>query len=328
MALADVLGHDRIKALLSRAVVSGRFPPALLLAGPDGIGKKKLGLEVARALLCQRADGDACGRCPACGRAARGNHPDLFLIEPSTAALKIEQVREAVREILGRPYEGRARVFVIDEAQALTEQAGNALLKSLEEPPPTSHVILVTAAPQALLPTIRSRCQILRLGPLPEVLLERHLRETCGLAPDEARLRASLAGGSLGAALAFESDAYRSLRDGLLALLEEVGSGKAGAWSRLEAAERLADAEDPMLALTALRSLLRDAAALRAGAAPASLLNADVAPRLEPVARGPVGERAAEVAELAGETWAALKGNANKLLSMDLMMEALAGRGA
>src|SRR5262249_29053827 len=202
-------------------------------------------------------------------------------------SIKTERVRDAVRDIAGRPFEGRARAFVIDEAHLLTEQAQNALLKSLEEPPPSSHVILVTASPQALLPTIRSRCQTLRFSPLPEPLLEAHLRDRCGLPPAEAQLRSALCGGSLGVALAFESEAWRALREELLGLLEKLGRG--GSLARLDTAERLADQEDPVLALSVLRSLLRDVAALRAGAG--RLLNADVAGRLEALAGGPMGEQ-------------------------------------
>src|SRR5439155_11446929 len=133
--------------------------------------------------------------------------------EPTGAAIKIDQVRDLTREILSRPYEGRARAFVVDEAHVMTEEASNALLKSLEEPPPTSHVFLVTASPHALLPTIRSRCQVLRMSALPGALVETYLRERGGLDAADAHLRATLAGGSLGQALAFESTAYRSVRD-------------------------------------------------------------------------------------------------------------------
>jgi DNA polymerase-3 subunit delta' len=351
LSLASVLGHDRIKRILAKALAQGRFPPALLLTGPEGVGKRTLALATAQALVCEVVGVEACGACSTCARIAKGLralpelrkaadehadeperrnfmlHPDLVLIEPRRTAtrldIRIEQVRELVRLLQGRPFEARARAFVVDDAHAMTENGQNALLKGLEEPPATSHILLVTASPQALLPTVRSRCQVLRLGPLPAATIAGHLRDGAGLEPDEARLRASLAGGSLGTALAFESEAYRSLREELLGLLEGLAGG--GPLERMAAAERLAQSEDLTLALTALRSLLRDLAALRTGAAPETLLNSDAAGRLDALARGRLGSRAAALAEAVGETRRSLRGSANKLLTMDVLLDALAG---
>jgi DNA polymerase-3 subunit delta' len=349
VALDSIRGHERARALLALGLERGRLPHALLFAGPDGVGKKALAVVVARGLLCQSEAPRPCDACGACRRILRALdgleerreaaldaddpllashrlHPDFVLVEPLTrgvrSEIRIEQVRELVREIAGTPFEGRARAFVVDEAHLMTEQAANSLLKSLEEPPATSHVMLVSESPQALLPTIRSRCQTLRLGPLPLSLLQSEL-EARGLDPKEARLRATLAAGSLGAALAFEAEGYRALRDSLLASLESLAGS--GALARMEVAQRLQELDDPALALTALRSLLRDVAALRAGVRPASLLNADLASRLEGLAAGPLGERASMLAEAAGETRAALLRNVHKLLAMDLLLEKIAG---
>jgi DNA polymerase III subunit delta' len=323
VAFADVLGHERIRDLLGRALAAGRLPPALLLVGPRGVGKQTLATAVARALLCPDGAslGDACGRCPGCHRSGKALHPDLFQAEPegATLTLKIERVRELVREIDARPFEATARAFVIDDAHTMTEQAQNALLKSLEEPPPTSHVMLVTPSPQTLLPTIRSRCQTVRLGPLPAALLERELLARLSLSPAEARLRVSVSGGSLGQALAFEGETYGALRDELLKTM--AGWGRGSVVDRMEAAESLGEREDLIPALGVLRTLLRDVAALAAGAKPDTLLNADVAESLAPLAASPLGPRAAALAEATGETLFGLKGNASKVLSLDVLLD-------
>lgn len=324
ITFAAVLGHDRIKSLLQDALRRSRLPGALLFTGPEGVGKKTVALAAARALLCDSRSGDACDACPPCHRSAKGLHPDLFLLEPEgekVKSIKIERVRDLVREIGARPFEGPARAFIVDEAHLLTEQAQNALLKSLEEPPATSHVMLVTSAPQALLTTIRSRCQALRLGGLPASVVEAFLRDRQGLEAGEAHLRAALADGSLSTALSFEAGTYHELRDGLLSLLERLP--KLGAMERMEAAEGLADRDDIPETLTALRALLRDLAALRAGSPPGSLLNADVVPRLEALAVTSLGGRAAELAEAVGESREALRVNANRLLSMDVLIDSL-----
>lgn len=324
MPFADILGHDHVKAVLARLISRGRLPGSMLLSGPPGVGKRKLAVAVARALVCEKGGDEACGTCGACLRSGKGIHADVFVIEPATVtSIKIEQVREAVDNILSRPFEGRSRAFVIDDAHLMTEQASNALLKALEEPPATSHVMLVTSSPQALLPTIRSRCQMLRVGALPAALIEGYLRDHLSLDAAEAHLRASLCGGSLGQAIAFEADAYRGVRDGVLELLEKLPGSNA--LQRVESAEWLEEQDQVSLALAAMRSLLRDVAAVSAGADPSMLLNADVAPRVGALARGPLSHRAVSICDALSEAEEALRGNANKLLTMDVIVDVVAG---
>ena len=359
MRLGDVRGHDRVRSILARALERDRLPPAFLLSGPEGVGKKMVALAVAQAALCQRAPvAEPCGECRHCRRIAVAAsaerlaearqeadrhpdedvfrnfrlHPDLVLAEGwwltrtgrprSEPEIRVDQVRDLIAEVAGAPFEARRRVFVVDDAHSMNEAAQNALLKSLEEPPPRSHLILVTASPLGLRQTIRSRCQGLSFGPLPRDIVAAFLRERNGLGEEESLLRAGLSGGSLGGAVAFESQAYREAREALLSLLERAEGLDAA--SRMGAAEALDQTDDPALLLTTLRSLLRDVAASRAGAGAGALVNSDVADRLGALARGPLGGRAAALAERAGEARTALAGFANRLLTFDLLVDALA----
>src|SRR5213593_3744885 len=167
MPFAQVFGHRRLVSLLSRSIENDSLPPSLLFAGPDGVGKRLTAIAVAQTLNCvergpwtaEPGSVDACGRCPVCTRIARNVHPDVLIVEPGdSGAIKIDQVRDIVDRAAYRPFEGRRRVVIVDEADALVPAAQNALLKTLEEPPPSSTFILVTARPDMLLPTVRSRC--------------------------------------------------------------------------------------------------------------------------------------------------------------------------
>ncbi len=359
MRLAEIRGHVRLKAVLARALERDRLPPAMLFDGPEGVGKKTLALVVAQAVLCEAAPApEPCGTCRTCRRVAASTtperllelrqeadrhpdedvwrnfrlHPDLVLAEGwwltrtgrprSEPEIRVDQVRDLVGEIAGAPFEARRRVFVIDDAHTMNDAAQNALLKNLEEPPPRSHVILVSSASSSLRPTIRSRCQRLRFGPLSRAVIDESLRLDRGLGPEQAALRAALAGGSLAAALSGDPGGESRMREELLTLLEVASGGDALA--RMEAAERLEQAEDPVLLLTTLRSLLRDLAALRAGAPAETLLNPDLAPRLAALAPGRLAERAPSLGEEADAARTALRGFASKLLTFDRLVEALA----
>ena len=165
MPFRDVVGHRRPIGLLARSVKRASLPPSLIFAGPSGVGKRLAARAVAQALNCLslvEVDDDrvdACGECIACTRIGRGVHADVLMVEPGdSGSIKIEQVRDVVDRAGYRPFEGRRRVVIIDEADALVVPAQHALLKTLEEPPPSSVFILVTSSPDMLLATVRSRC--------------------------------------------------------------------------------------------------------------------------------------------------------------------------
>jgi len=179
--LADVRGQERAIARLGRALAAGRVPHAYLFSGPPGCGKYTTGLALAAALNCVSRPGQGCADCPACAKIAAGIHPDVQTLVREGAAqiIPIDAIRERlIPQLAHAPHEGRVRVFLIEEATALQGPAANALLKTLEEPPPRTHFILCTAAPDQLLPTIRSRCQRVSFAPLPPDLRARLADET------------------------------------------------------------------------------------------------------------------------------------------------------
>ena len=179
MPFRDVVahrGHRRLIDLLARSAAGGSLPPSLVFAGPPGLGKCETAIALAQALNCNAltddcrlATGDcvadACGTCPVCTRIARGVHPDVFVVDQGDkASIGVDQARDLIDRTAYRPFEGKRRVIIIDGADALQVAAQNALLKTLEEPPPSSVFVLVTARPDALLGTVRSRCIELRFS--------------------------------------------------------------------------------------------------------------------------------------------------------------------
>ena len=177
MPFSSLIGNERIKHSLGRAIAEDRIAQGLIMAGPDGVGKLQFALALAQAVNCEKpVDGDACGSCLACLKIERNEHPDVktilreirdpnFKKESKSQFIRIEQMRQMSSEAQFRPYIGRRRVFLIDEAEWLREDAASSILKTLEEPPETSLLVLITSKPYALLETIRSRCLLLSFAP-------------------------------------------------------------------------------------------------------------------------------------------------------------------
>jgi DNA polymerase-3 subunit delta' len=349
MPFRAIAGHRRVLTLLSRAIAHERLPPALLLAGPTGVGKRRAALAVAEALNCLAprkgapydAEGvgapvdfavDACGACDACRRIARGVHPDVILVEPGeTGTIKIEQIRGVIDAAAYRPFEGRRRAVIVDEADAMQAPAQSALLKTLEEPPSATVFLLVSSMPDALLPTVRSRCPRLRFAHLTAADVAHVLVRDHGYTAADAQAAAADADGSVGLALAAGSRDVTSAREMAKSLLEHAARGADPA-RRLEAARALTpkgsggakasggERDQLAVCLRSAAALLRDLGMLATGADSRMLANPDLERELAPLARAYDSERSMRAFLAVDRALAALERNASPKVVADWLV--------
>ncbi len=273
------------------------MPQSLLFDGAEGIGKRTTALALASAINCQQPapDGDACGACSSCRRIARGQHPDIGVLLPNEkGTITVDMAREVIGRASYRPFEARRRVVIIDDADLLQPQAQNALLKTLEEPPPSSMFILVTSRPDSLLETVRSRCPRVRFGRLGPADLAEVLVRHCGIAAAQATGLAAMGDGSVSRALAQDTGSLVEARDAAMLLLRGL-AGRPPAGKRLELAQQLAevpkkrgagtDREVLSRRLEALSLLVRDLGAVGQSSAGQLLANPDLGDDLAGLAR-------------------------------------------
>ena len=224
----DIRGQERAVAFLRGVITNERVASAYLFAGIKGIGKTTTALGFALLLDCaDPVDADACTQCDSCRKIFDGNHPDISLIEPEKQgrAIKIDQIREIERQIAFSPVSARYRVMIIDPADRMTDEAANAFLKTLEEPPPHNVFILNVRDPGDLLPTIVSRCQRVPFKPLATGYVADFLTHEENVDTDRARLVARLSEGSLGRAQKLATDELFEERTHWLSRLSNVVAG-------------------------------------------------------------------------------------------------------
>lgn len=326
MTQSPPAGHARVQALLRQAVVRGRVPQTLLFAGPEGVGKHTLALGLAQAINCSKqSDGIACGRCSICTRIAKGQFSDVVEVDNGDiASISIKSIREQVLDLVGyRPFEGQRRVFIIDPADALSLQAQDALLKTLEEPPPATVLILISAYPDSLRPTVVSRCRRVRFGALTDDEVAQVLTGRHGLEPALARSRASLSGGSVAQALALDGGVLEDDRDAAWDLVRAAASATMSA--RLRAAEAVTkhgskrrEREALGMRLSHVSALLRDLSALiNTPQGGTTLSNADREEDLRALVRSFPVDRLVAAFGLVAKAQAALDRNASPKIVAD-----------
>ena len=341
-----LIGNDSVKTVLRRLLIQKRVPNALLFAGADGVGKRQFALQLAKAFVCQNPKtAEACDVCSNCRRASNftfpkaddrdafkklifSEHPDIGLVIPYHKNILVDAIRELETEANFRPFEATARFFIIDEADKMNDAASNALLKTLEEPPAASYIFLVSSRPDALLPTIRSRCQTLRFAPIETKEIENYLSKDEKLAPADAALLARLADGKLGRARSTDLERFRAARAAMLKVLQSV-LVKENRSELLRIGEEMNDAknkDDFETRLDILQSLIHDVWTMRNEADAKITVNVDLETDLKKLAARADSRRLAAWLSEIETVREGLAVNLNRKIAIDaLFMQMAAG---
>lgn len=335
MPFRDLIGQDHARLILQGALRSGRISHAYLFVGPAGAGRGLAARAFAQALLCAAGGDDACGVCGPCRKAMAGTHPDLRIIAPGRTetgterrGVAIDQIRDLKREAAYPPYEGKWKIFIVEDTEQMRAEAANSLLKVLEEPPARTVLILLSESTEALLPTLVSRAQLVRFALVPAEAIAGALRARAGVPAERARFLAAMAGGRVGAALeaAGAGEEPFARRREVLATLRALEAGDVIAG--LDAAEAVAKHKDEIERWLDIALLwFRDLAVWRTARDPALLTNLDHQQDIADRAmRTPPGDLVRTI-EAIEQAKAALRRNINPRLVLETLFTQLEAAG-
>ena len=321
MTFDQILGHEHQKEVLRRGLASGRIAHAYLFSGPEGIGKRLMAMALARAIVCLEQRG--CGHCKACRKIDHQNHPDLHILEPDGSSNKIEQVRGFQRELTLKPLEAQRKICLIEQAETMTVGAANALLKTLEEPRGDSLLILLSAQPNRLLATIRSRCQHLPFSRHPKSRIQVELEKQLGIDATESHILAALSEGSFKKAFGKDRDLYFIRRQELLKTLTGLSSGSI--LPILDFAEQLAADKTVLVEILEIfQAFYRDVLMVLEGRGDEDLVNLDLRQKVQRVASQVNREDILGKLEALVNTRRHIERNVNRQLALEVLLLKLA----
>lgn len=226
MGFSGIFGQEQIIKNLTAAIQKDRIAHAYIFDGSDGLGKGMMAAAFAQAIVCKNFRQDACNACSACIKVHHNNHPDIMVIEPEGMSIKNKQIEAFQQDLQRRPYESRKKIYIIQQADQMTESAQNRLLKTLEEPPSYAVIILISINANRFLPTIRSRCQMIKFHRLGEQQIHVFLRERYGMTSEASKIYAAFSDGIIGKAIQLkESSDFLEKREAAIEIIEKVLQG-------------------------------------------------------------------------------------------------------
>jgi DNA polymerase III subunit delta' len=326
MSFAEIIGHTKQLAMLRSALSAERLHHAYLFVGPDGIGKRAAAIAVAKAIHCEEGVNDFCGSCVNCARISDGNHPDVRLIQPlpEKKEISIQQIRELQRDLNYRSFSGKRKIALIDPATLMNLSAQNALLKTLEEPPENSWIVLIAANSGGLLPTVRSRCVRLSFAPLTRQQVAAYLISQNKTTPDETESLAAMSMGSIGLAFNLKTEQLFEKRKDWAQTLSSLK--RRDYHSAMAAAEELGEDRDKTLSFLGwAESWFRDLLVYQATGEADELVNVDMLAEIERQAAEVKLDRLQACMEKAVSAAAAIQRNLNRRMILEDLLFSVVG---
>jgi len=332
LKLSEIIGNAVAIRILRSTLAQKKPANAYLFTGPSGVGKKAAAFAFARALLCEKGGDDACGVCSQCQKVAAGSHPDFTYVEPVVQDKKVKQeisidsVRGIIRKLAFRPYEGSRKILIIDQVDKMNLVASNAFLKTLEEPPGDTVIILTTENVSRLLLTIVSRLQKVRFMPLTFEEMLRFATEKAGLSGEQAKVAAALSKGSPGRISEESIEKEKEIRNRALALFDE----RDAKWSAnmMKMADEIDRSKDRALVDRVLDSfveLLADLVTVKTKGKCDSLMNKDIASELFSISLRFSRRKLLRVWDVSSGLVKARRWNINPFLIISLLAQELEG---
>ncbi len=219
----EIIGHDKIIHHLKNTVKNNTISNSYLFSGPKSIGKKEIALAFAKTLLCKKEGIEPCNTCLSCIKFNSGNNPDIYIEKPEDNYFKKEQIDSIQKQIITLPYECKRKVFILQDVDKMTKSAQNSFLKTLEESPEHVVIIMICVNHNSILPTIVSRCQVVKFTPVETTIIQSEILDKYDITNDRAHFVASFSGGIVGKAIKLcTSDEFNDLRDNLIVLIDRI----------------------------------------------------------------------------------------------------------
>jgi DNA polymerase-3 subunit delta' len=313
---SDVIGHDEVIKNLRNAITSGRVASGYIFAGPSEVGKELLAISFAKALNCNEVKGDFCDKCVSCRRINDGNHADVGIIRPDGTRLKIEQMRFLKKQSSYKAIESNYKIYIICDADKMTTEAANSMLKTLEEPSGVVLFILLTTVYNSILPTIRSRCQLVRFSLVPQEIIQDELVKRPEITDSKAKWLAIKSQGKPGKALKLAKDKENS-GDDLPLVLSVLKRDKGHLLEVFKRAEEMSKSES---SIDNILSWYRDLLLIKHGCTESILTHSDELVRLQEIAKSYSAFEIENLIKMALNIQNLIQRNINPVLAMEVML--------